>query len=80
MKARIIDLRYNMKAVLAALDRGEPVTVLHRGKERARLVPIDATEKTNSGAHPAFGMWRSRKDLEDVTQYVRRIRQPRFDQ
>ena len=37
MKATILDLRYRMKDVLRAIDRGEPVTVLFRGKEKARL-------------------------------------------
>jgi antitoxin (DNA-binding transcriptional repressor) of toxin-antitoxin stability system len=30
-----------MKDVLKAIDRGETVTVLYRGKEKARLTPID---------------------------------------
>jgi antitoxin (DNA-binding transcriptional repressor) of toxin-antitoxin stability system len=41
-----------MKAVLAALDRGEPLTVLHRGREKARLVPI---ENARSAAKPSSG-------------------------
>jgi antitoxin (DNA-binding transcriptional repressor) of toxin-antitoxin stability system len=40
MNATIVDLRYNMKHVLRAIDRGETVTVLYRGKARARLTPI----------------------------------------
>ncbi len=30
-----------MKYVLRALDRGETVTVLYRGKEKAKLVPVN---------------------------------------
>jgi prevent-host-death family protein len=48
MNASIVDLRYRMKDVLKALDRGEPVTVLYRGKEKARLVPI-ASESRRCG-------------------------------
>ena len=78
MKAGIRDLRYRMKDVLAALDRGEPVTVLHRGREKARLVPVDTpAKKRKPSADPAFGMWKSRKDVADVAAYVRKIRQPR---
>ena len=40
MNATIVDLRYKMKHVLRAIDRGETVTVLYRGKERARLTPV----------------------------------------
>ena len=80
MKASIVDLRYRMKAVLAALDRGEPVTVLHRGKEKARLVPIETKVlKRQPSEDPAFGMWKARPEMRDVRNYVRTLRKPRFD-
>jgi antitoxin (DNA-binding transcriptional repressor) of toxin-antitoxin stability system len=44
MNATIVDLRYKMKHVLRAIDRGETVTVLYRGKERAKLIPGLCTE------------------------------------
>jgi prevent-host-death family protein len=51
------DLRYRTKDVLEAVDRGEVVTVLCRGKEKARLMPIS---KRGRGADlipgKAFGM------------------------
>ena len=78
MRATILDLRYRMKSVLAALDRGEHVTVLHRGAERARLLPIKATRgKTPVSSDPAFGMWRSREDLADPAAHVRGLRKKR---
>jgi antitoxin (DNA-binding transcriptional repressor) of toxin-antitoxin stability system len=82
MEASIVDLRYRMKSVLEALDRGESVTVLHRGKPRARLEPIESKPKKprmKVEDHPAFGMWKDRKDMEDVEAYVRHLRRPRFD-
>ena len=83
MEASIVDLRYRMKSVLEALDRGESVTVLHRGKPRARLEPIQSKAKTKPrmkvADHPAFGMWKDRKDMEDVEAYVRHLRRPRYD-
>jgi antitoxin (DNA-binding transcriptional repressor) of toxin-antitoxin stability system len=68
-----------MKSVLAALDRGEPVTVLYRGKEKARLVP-STSEKTcrDITEHPFFGMWRDREDMADPSAYVRNLRKPPF--
>jgi len=57
MKASVVDLRYRMKDVLKALDRGETVTVLYRGKVKARLTPVAAEEKKEKLlSHPAFGM------------------------
>jgi prevent-host-death family protein len=78
MKASIVDLRYHMKDVLRALDRGEPVTVLYRGKEKARLVPIAAdTPKMKVEDHPACGMWKDREDMKDPVAWVRRLRSKR---
>ncbi|PWT99941.1 MAG: hypothetical protein C5B51_26035 [Terriglobia bacterium] len=79
MKATILDLRYRMKDVLRAIDRGEAVTVLHRGKEKARLLPI--VRKSNDARaedQEFFGMWKDRRDLVDPSAYVRKLRQPRY--
>jgi antitoxin (DNA-binding transcriptional repressor) of toxin-antitoxin stability system len=81
MEARIVDLRYRMKSVLEALDRGETVTILHRGKPRAQLTPIMGKAKAGvpkATDHPFFGMWKDRKDMEDVNAYVRKIRKSRI--
>lgn len=75
MKASIVDLRYRMKDVLKALDRGEPVTVLYRGKEKARLVPISEEKpKMRVEDHPAWGMWKDREDMKDPSEWVRKLR------
>ena len=82
MKASIVDLRYRMKDVLRAIDRGETVTVLYRGKEKARLVPISgaqAPKKTiKSSDHPAFGMWKDREDMKDPAKWLQTIRRSRI--
>ena len=80
MNATIIDLRYKMKDVLRAIDRGETVTVLYRGKEKAKLTPIAPTP--GSGApktkdQPLFGLWKDREDMSDPASYLRRLRLPR---
>jgi prevent-host-death family protein len=79
MNATIVDLRYRMKDVLSAVERGESVTVLYRGKPKARIFPID---RKPGGAKLAeaevFGMWKDRKDLRDVPGYIRKLRQSRF--
>jgi prevent-host-death family protein len=77
MKARIVDLRYHMKDVLKAVDRGETVTVLYRGKERARLVPIRPEEQEDMRESPAFGMWKDRREMRDPGAWVRKLREGR---
>jgi antitoxin (DNA-binding transcriptional repressor) of toxin-antitoxin stability system len=80
MKATTLDLRYKMKDILRAIDRGETVTVLYRGKEKARLVPIENKPETElkPSDHPFVGMWKDREDMKDPAAYVRKIREPRF--
>jgi antitoxin (DNA-binding transcriptional repressor) of toxin-antitoxin stability system len=78
MKATILDLRYRMKDVLSAVERGETITVLHRGKAKAQLVPIETqTARGKLRAQEAFGLWKDREDLRDVSAFVRKLRQPR---
>ena|ERR1051326_4811942 len=82
MEASIVDLRYRMKDVLRAIDRGETVTVTYRGKEKARVVPIIPTAErrtlVNPTDHPFVGMWKDREDMADPVAYIRKLRQPRY--
>ena len=79
MKATILDLRYRTKDVLNAVERGETVTVLHRGKEKAQIVPVPPPRiRAKVRANKAFGMWKDRKDLSNVQKFVRTLRQGRF--
>jgi antitoxin (DNA-binding transcriptional repressor) of toxin-antitoxin stability system len=79
MKATILDLRYRMKDVLRAIDRGETVTVLYRGKEKARILPIAGKgEDARAEDQDFFGMWKDRQELADPAGYVSKLRQPRF--
>jgi antitoxin (DNA-binding transcriptional repressor) of toxin-antitoxin stability system len=83
MNATIVDLRYRMKDVLRAIDRGETVTVLYRGKAKAALMPISppsgpsnkSTPKTAD--QPLFGLWNDREGLTDPA-WLRNLRQPRM--
>jgi prevent-host-death family protein len=79
MRATILDLRYRTKEVLRAVERGETVTILYRGKEKARILPV-ATKGDDSelAASEAFGLWKDREDLRDVSRYVRELRHGRF--
>jgi antitoxin (DNA-binding transcriptional repressor) of toxin-antitoxin stability system len=83
MNATIVDLRYRMKDVLRAIDRGETVTVLYRGKEKAKLTPItpasgqEAAPLPRVQDTPLFGMWKDREDMADPAAWVRKIREPR---
>ena len=75
MKATIGDLRYRMKEVLNAVERGETVTVTYRGKPKARIVPISEKQEMHDiTKHPAFGMWKDREDMKNPSAWVRKLR------
>lgn len=79
MKATVLDLRRSMPEILRALERNEPVTLIHRGKPKGVIYP--AAESRNKTLliteHPAFGMWKNRKDMTDAGEYVRNSRKGR---
>lgn len=78
MKVSILDLRRRMGDVLRALEEDEPVTILHRGKEKGIIYPSPARQaRSVVTEHPAFGMWRDRDDLQNVDQVVRNLRKAR---
>ena len=80
MKASILDLRRKMKDILKAVDQNEPVTILYRGKEKGIIYPL-GNKKKNPGSvseHNAFGMWKERKDLEDVEKVINKLRKERY--
>jgi hypothetical protein len=78
MKATILDLRRRMGEILKSLERNEPVSILHRGKEKGIIYPVPPREaKSSVEQHPAFGMWKDRDDMKDVDRAVRLLRKGR---
>jgi antitoxin (DNA-binding transcriptional repressor) of toxin-antitoxin stability system len=82
MEATTGDLRYRMKDILSAIDRGETVTLIYRGKARAMMTPISPQRGSRGAAktrdQPLFGMWKDREDMADPASYVRDLRRPRM--
>jgi len=56
MQATIVDLRYNMKDVLKALARKEPVKIIYHGKEKGVIFPVKSRTYQKVSDHPFFGM------------------------
>ena len=80
MEASVLDLRKRMREVMMAIDRHETVTLTHRGKRRAMIVPWGKTKKSKVKVADlsAFGMWSDRPETADPAAYVETIRKPRF--
>jgi len=67
VKASIVDLRYKMKNVLKALDKGEIVKILYHGKVKGIIHPQRNESKRKVKDHAFFGMARGEKKSADVT-------------
>ncbi|KAB2845211.1 MAG: type II toxin-antitoxin system prevent-host-death family antitoxin [Melioribacteraceae bacterium] len=72
------ELRFHTKELLESVSRGEEVIITFRGKPYAKLVPMKAAKKNIEKSDELFGMWKNRKDLENVNSYVRELRKERY--
>ena len=72
------ELRFHTKELLESVSRGEEVIITFRGKPYAKLVPLKDSKNKVEKSSELFGIWKNRKDLEDVDSYVREIRKGRF--
>ena len=80
MKTTAKDLRLHTKRILEAVERGQEVTITHRGKARAKIVPLRAARKARKKAArelPLFGIWKDRTAIKDVAAYVDNLRRGR---
>ena len=85
MRATAKDLRIKSKMLLDAVDRGEHIIITHRGRLVAKLSPIEGKASKQSNKNTTeedpldtiFGIWSNRKDTENVTDYVRKLRKGR---
>lgn len=72
MQASMVDLRYKSNDILAALDHGEEVVLLYRGKPKGTIKPIVGKSTGTVMDHPYFGMNRQPdKSVEDVMDALR---------
>ncbi len=71
MKASIVELRYNMKDVLKALNRNESVQVMYRGALKGTIEPIMNETVINVEDHPFFGMSSESDSVDTVMDRLR---------
>jgi len=78
MKMSIDDLGHEVNALLEALERGELVTVLYRGRVKGTIIPHAQTE-VKVEDHPFFGSQRKPiESVKDDMNHLRRSRTKRF--
>lgn len=71
MKASIVELRYNMKDVLKALNRNESVQVMYRGALKGTIEPVMTETVINVEEHPFFGMSSESASVDGVMDKLR---------
>ena len=72
MDATVVDLRYQMKDVLRALDRNESVRILYHGKLKGTIVPNNLKKRRISAKdHALFGSLPSKTPVESVVNALR---------
>ena len=59
MEASVVDLRYKMKDILAALERREEIRILYHGRVKGTIRPVSSPRKIKMTDHPFFGMGQS---------------------
>lgn len=79
MKLSFLDLRKKPGKLLGALERRESVTLSRRGKDIARVMPVENQKGGAVADHPAFGMWADNAEMADVAKKIRKMRKSRFD-
>jgi len=71
MKTNAVDLRRNMKDIMRAVGRNEPVTVLYHGKEKAMILPIEQASSASVRNHAFFGMNQGDVSVENMINGLR---------
>ncbi len=73
------DLRYKTSSILESVKKGDEVVITLRGKSVAILKSIKEFKKERKKFNPiGFGLWKNRRDLEDVQRWVAERRKPRY--
>ena len=78
MEVSAKQLRVQSGRIISQVNKGLEVVITYRGKPSAKIIPIsvkltDIEDKDDK----LFGIWKDRKDLDNVDHYVRNIRKGR---
>jgi antitoxin (DNA-binding transcriptional repressor) of toxin-antitoxin stability system len=76
MQATSVDMRFKTKQIFEALDRGEQVDLMQRGKLKGRIVPVSSRPRIKAQDHPFFGM--EKGDKRSVTEIMDELRGLRY--
>ena len=72
-------LRIQPGRIISQAENGQEITVTYRGKPCAKIVPFADRKNADfkDSDDELFGIWKNRKEMENVEQYVRNLRKGR---
>ena len=75
------ELRIQPGKIISQAESGQEITITYRGKPRAKIVPLNLRQVRDTDPEELkdelFGIWKDRKDIKNVDQYVRNLRKGR---
>ncbi len=73
------ELRIKPGRIIEKVSNGQEVVVTFRGKALARIVPMSIHNKSinEKENEELFGLWKDHEDIENVENYVRKMRKGR---
>ena len=79
MEISMKQLRVEPGRIISQVSNGREITITYRGKPRAKIIPIVNRKiiVSDDSEIELFGIWKDRKDIENVEQFVRNIRKGR---
>jgi len=79
MEVTTKQLRIEPGRIISQAVDGQEITITYRGKPRAKIVPISGRKEllSEEPGSELFGIWKNRKETENVEQFVRNIRKGR---
>ena len=71
-------LRVEPGRIISQAESGQEITITYRGKPRAKIVPLTGKKiDFEDQGSELFGIWKNRKDMSNVDQFVRKLRRGR---
>ena len=77
MKVTTKELRIQPGKIIDHVVGGQEVTITFRGKELAKIVPLEKRRKMVENEESIFGMWKEHKEDKSVEDVVRGLRKGR---
>jgi antitoxin (DNA-binding transcriptional repressor) of toxin-antitoxin stability system len=63
--------------IISQVNNGQEVTITHQGKAFAKIIPLNVESLKQDSDCELFGLWKNRDDIDEVNQYVRKMRKGR---